>query len=106
MVVAVYLQIALSSDEAVFGGWENVSKKYDVDYQTQEVHQCFWALIYSVLSSLCSLDGLSGMRARDHIALEMKPARIGYTSSVYGQHLSKTVNQSGITCVWNMPVHR
>ena len=34
----LHLQIALSSDEAVFGGWENVSKKYDVDYQTQEVN--------------------------------------------------------------------
>lgn len=34
----LHLQIALSSDEAVFGGWDNVSKKYDVDYQTQEVH--------------------------------------------------------------------
>jgi 1,4-alpha-glucan branching enzyme len=30
------LQIVLSSDEAVFGGWENVSKKFDVEYQTQE----------------------------------------------------------------------
>ncbi len=29
-------QIVLSSDEAVFGGWENVSKKYDVAYQTDE----------------------------------------------------------------------
>lgn len=29
-------QIVLSSDEAVFGGWENVSKKYDVAYQTIE----------------------------------------------------------------------
>ena len=26
--------MALSSDEAVFGGYDNVSKKYDVDYQT------------------------------------------------------------------------
>ena len=34
---AVHVQIALSSDEAVFGGWENVSKKYDVAYDTQEV---------------------------------------------------------------------
>ncbi len=25
----------LSSDEGVFGGWENVSKKYDVAYATQ-----------------------------------------------------------------------
>ena len=33
----VHAQIALSSDEAVFGGWENVSKKYDVAYETQEV---------------------------------------------------------------------
>ncbi|CAL5225794.1 g8569 [Coccomyxa viridis] len=29
-------KIALSSDEAVFGGFENVSKKYDVAYETQE----------------------------------------------------------------------
>lgn len=29
-------QVVLSSDEAVFGGYENVSKKYDVEYQTQE----------------------------------------------------------------------
>ena len=35
--LSLHLQIALSSDEAVFGGWENVSKKYDVEYQTQEV---------------------------------------------------------------------
>ena len=28
-------QIVLSSDEAVFGGWENVSKKYDVSYDTR-----------------------------------------------------------------------
>ena len=34
----MHLQIALSSDEGVFGGWENVSKKYDTDYQTQEVY--------------------------------------------------------------------
>ena len=46
----VHAQIALSSDEAVFGGWENVSKKYDVDYQTQEVN--IWQLLY-----LCSLIG-------------------------------------------------
>ena len=30
------VQIVLSSDEEVFGGWKNVSKEYDVDYQTQE----------------------------------------------------------------------
>ena len=30
------LQIVLSSDEEVFGGWKNVSKEYDVDYQTTE----------------------------------------------------------------------
>ncbi len=35
--MSVHVQIALSSDEAVFGGWENVSKKYDVAYETQEV---------------------------------------------------------------------
>lgn len=29
-------QIVLSSDEEVFGGWKNVSKEYDVDYQTEE----------------------------------------------------------------------
>lgn len=29
------LQCVLSSDEAVFGGYENASKKYDVSYQTQ-----------------------------------------------------------------------
>ena len=34
------LQIALSSDEGVFGGYENVSKKYDVDHQTQVRWQC------------------------------------------------------------------
>ena len=32
----MHLQVALSSDEAVFGGYENVSKKHDVDYQTDE----------------------------------------------------------------------
>ena len=37
----MHLQIALSSDEGVFGGWENVSKKYDTDYQTQEVYLRF-----------------------------------------------------------------
>lgn len=29
-------QVALSSDEAVFGGYENASKKYNTEYQTQE----------------------------------------------------------------------
>ncbi len=29
-------QIVLSTDEEVFGGWKNVSKEYDVDYQTEE----------------------------------------------------------------------
>lgn len=29
------VQIVLSSDEEVFGGWKNVSKEYDVDYQTE-----------------------------------------------------------------------
>ena len=28
--------MALSSDEAVFGGYENASKKYNTEYQTQE----------------------------------------------------------------------
>jgi hypothetical protein len=28
--------VALSSDEAVFGGYENASKKYNTEYQTQE----------------------------------------------------------------------
>jgi len=28
-------KIVLSSDEEVFGGWKNVSKEYDVDYQTE-----------------------------------------------------------------------
>ena len=35
--MGVHVQIALSSDEAVFGGFENVSKKFDVAYETQEV---------------------------------------------------------------------
>lgn len=30
------MQIALSSDEGVFGGWENVSKKFDVTYTPSE----------------------------------------------------------------------
>lgn len=32
------VQIVLSSDEEVFGGWKNVSKEYDVDYCTDEGH--------------------------------------------------------------------
>lgn len=30
------VQLVLSSDEAVFGGYENVSKKYDAEYFTKE----------------------------------------------------------------------
>lgn len=33
--ICLCLQLVLSSDEAVFGGYENVSKKYDVAYSTQ-----------------------------------------------------------------------
>ncbi len=32
----VVAQIALSSDERVFGGWENVSKNFDVTYTTTQ----------------------------------------------------------------------
>lgn len=30
------MQLVLSSDEAVFGGYENVSKKYNAEYVTSE----------------------------------------------------------------------
>jgi 1,4-alpha-glucan branching enzyme len=32
--VAADLQVALSSDEAVFGGWQNVTKNSNVEFQT------------------------------------------------------------------------
>ncbi len=51
--MGVHVQIALSSDEAVFGGFENVSKKYDVAYETQEVRtELLWDTSYHQ-RSLC-----------------------------------------------------
>lgn len=35
-IEALLRQIALSSDEGVFGGWENVSKKFGVTYTPSE----------------------------------------------------------------------
>ena len=34
--LAMMLQLVLSSDEECFGGWENISKKYDAEYTTEE----------------------------------------------------------------------
>ena len=34
--LVMMLQLVLSSDEECFGGWENISKKYDAEYATME----------------------------------------------------------------------
>ena len=40
-MILLLLQCVLSSDEAIFGGYENVSKKYDVSYTTQVCFSSF-----------------------------------------------------------------